>query len=243
MVSSQSHISWSTRLWLYHLDLISADQPGRVKQPSCLCWLILSVDDERCRAWEATTYTVDQPIGWLETAAYWASCPDVQVRLRSLCFDLFWRNQSYFQIKEAWWCIYPWEKNWPPWLLTVSSRWPKWSQPAMTEPWPGPWLSCDLAVTEPWSYWRCSQPAVNSPWLSCDLTVTELWPSRDRAVTELWPSRKVLAMTEPWSLGPRSRDHCSHCELTASHGKVTAQSRWGHSWLWASSVWSWLSHG
>ena len=78
-----------------------------------------------------------------------------------------------------------------PWAhgeLTVSSRWPKWSQPAVTEPWPGPWLSCDLAVTEPWSYWRCSYWAV-----------TELWLSRNLAVTELWP---LLAMTEPWSLGP-----------------------------------------
>ena len=71
--------------------------------------------------------------------------------------------------------------------FTVSSWWPKWSQPAVTKPWPGPWLSCDLAVTEPWS-----------PWLSCDLAVTELWPSRDWAVTSLWPS---LAVTEPWSLG------------------------------------------
>ena len=43
---------------------------------------------------------------------------------------------------------------------TVSSRWPKWSQPALTEPWPGPWLSCDLAMTEPWSYWRCRDWAV-----------------------------------------------------------------------------------
>ena len=94
---------------------------------------------------------------------------------------------------------YPREKNWPTWLLTVSSRWPKWSQPAVTEPWPGPWLSCDPAVTEPRSYWRCSQPAVTSPWLSCDLAVTELWPSRDWAVTSPWLS---LAVTEPWSLGP-----------------------------------------
>ena len=41
---------------------------------------------------------------------------------------------------------------------TVSSRWPKWSQPAVIELWPSrdrrdwavtsPWLSCDLAVTE-----------------------------------------------------------------------------------------------
>ena len=67
--------------------------------------------------------------------------------------------------------------------LTLSSRWPKWSQPAVTEPWPGPWLSCDLAVTEPRSYWRCRDWAVTSPWLSCDLAVTELWPRRDWAVT------------------------------------------------------------
>ena len=98
---------------------------------------------------------------------------------------------------------HPWGKNWPPWLLIVSSRWahgdlmessrrPKW---AVTEP----WLSCDLAVTEPWSYWRCSQPAVTSPWLSCDLAVTELRPSRDWAVTSPWlsPSRDHWA-PEPW---------------------------------------------
>ena len=98
---------------------------------------------------------------------------------------------------------YPWEKKLATVTahreLTYSSRWPKWSQPAVTEPWPGPWLSCDLAVTEPRSYWRCSQPAVTSPWLSCDLAVTELWPSRDWAVTSPWLS---LAVTEPWSLGP-----------------------------------------
>ena len=51
--------------------------------------------------------------------------------------------------------------------LTVSSRWPKWSQPAVTEPWPGPWLSCDLAVTELWPLL-----AVTEPW-SLGL---ELWP-------------------------------------------------------------------
>ena len=66
--------------------------------------------------------------------------------------------------------IFPWEKKWPSWLLTVSSRWPKWSQPAVTEPWPGPWLSCDPAVTEPWSYWRCRDWAVTQPWLSGDLS-------------------------------------------------------------------------
>ena len=71
----------------------------------------------------------------------------------------------------------PWEKKWPPWLLTVSSRWPKWSQPAVTEP----WLSCDLAVI-----------ILKMPWLSCDLAVTELWPSRDWAVTSPWPLLAVI---------------------------------------------------
>ena len=82
------------------------------------------------------------------------------------------------------------------------------SQPWL-EPWPGPWLSCDLAVTEPWS-----------PWLSCDLAVTELWPSRDWAVTSPWPS---LAVTEPWSLGPGAvttvvtvNSPWAHCELTVT---------------------------
>ena len=78
----------------------------------------------------------------------------------------------------------------------------------MTEPWPGPWLSCDLAMTEQWSYWRCCDWAVTWPWLSCDLAVTELWPGRDwavtwpwlscdLAVTELWP-RRDWAVTSPW---------------------------------------------
>ena len=105
-------------------------------------------------------------------------------------------------------------KNWPPWLLTVSSpwahgeftvssRWPKWSQPAVTEPWPGPWLSCDLAVTSPWLSRDRRDGAVTSPWLSCDLAVTELWPS--------------LAVNEPWSLGPG-----------AVTTVVTVSSPWAH---------------
>ena len=72
-----------------------------------------------------------------------------------------------------------------PWAhgeFTVSSRWPKWSQPAV----PGPWLSWDLAVTEPWSPWLSCDWAVTYPWLSCDLAETELWPR---------------------IIGPRSRDH------------------------------------
>ena len=67
--------------------------------------------------------------------------------------------------------------------LTVNSRWAHGDQNGHSQPWlsrdqgrdwavTSPWLSCDLAVTEPWS-----------PWLSCDLAVTELWPHRDWAVT------------------------------------------------------------
>ena len=96
--------------------------------------------------------------------------------------------------------------------LTVSSQWPKWSQPAVTEPWPGPWLSCDLAVTEPWSNWRCHDWAVTSPWLSCDLAVTELWPRRDWAVTS--PSHDWAVI-----IGPGA--------MTAV---VTVSSRWAHGW-------------
>ena len=94
--------------------------------------------------------------------------------------------------------IVPWKKNWPPWLLTVSS----W--------WAGLWLSCDWAVTEPWSYWRCRDWAVTSPWLSCDLAVTELWPLQ--AVTELWSLgpgavTSVVTVSSPWTNDhlPRTR--------------------------------------
>ena len=87
------------------------------------------------------------------------------------------------------------KKNRPPWLLTVSSPWPKWSQ---------------LAVTEPWTYWRCRDWAVTSPWLSYDLAVTELWPRRDWAVTS--PSRDWAVI-----IGPRSRDHRDHL---FSHGSL-----------------------
>ena len=66
--------------------------------------------------------------------------------------------------------------------FTVSSQWPKWSQPAVTEPWPGPWLSCDLAV----------------------IAVIELWPSL--AVTEPWSlgpgaMTTVVAVSSRWAHG------------------------------------------
>ena len=106
-------------------------------------------------------------------------------------------------------CTIPWEKNWPPWLLTVTSWWVHGDQNGHSQPWPGPWLSCDLAVTE--------------PWLSCDLAVTELWPSRDWAVTSPWPS---LAVTESWSLGPG-----------AVTTVVTVSSRWPFIFSWVIYLW------
>ena len=45
------------------------------------------------------------------------------------------------------------------------------------------------------------------PWLSCDLAVTELWPRRDWSLTS--PSRDWAVI-----IGPRSRDHHGHRELT-----------------------------
>ena len=125
--------------------------------------------------------------------------------LRSIIYQN-WANSSPML---AWiWCRFPptHEKKIG---LHDGSPWPRWSQPAVTEPWPGPWLSCDLAVTEPWSYWRCCDWAVTSPWLSCDLAVTELWPRRDWAVTS--PSRDWAVI-----IGPRSRDHRGHRELTVT---------------------------
>ena len=48
----------------------------------------------------------------------------------------------------------------------------------------------------------------------------ELWPRRDLAVTELWP-RRDWAVTSPsrdWVMiiGPRSRDHRGHRDLTVT---------------------------
>ena len=57
------------------------------------------------------------------------------------------------------------------------SQWAHCDQNGHSQPWPGPWLSCDLAVI-----------ILKMLWLSCDLAVNELWP--------------LLAVTEPWSLGP-----------------------------------------
>ena len=106
-----------------------------------------------------------------------------------------------------------------PWAhseLTVSSPWPKWSQPAVTKPLPGPWLSCDLAVI-----------ILRMPWLSCNLAVTELWPSRNWAVTSPWLS---CDLSYNWAviIGPG-----------AVTTMVRVSSRWAHSELTVTIFFSW----
>ena len=89
------------------------------------------------------------------------------------------------------------------------SPWAHGDQNGHSQPWLSRDMGRDWAVTEPWSYWRCRDWAVTLPWLSCDLAVTELWPRRDWAVTS--PSRDWAVI-----IGPRSRDHRGHRELTVS---------------------------
>ena len=84
---------------------------------------------------------------------------------------------------RAWGLIFPWEKNWPPWLLTVSSPWVHGEltvtkMVTASRDWAMTW-----AVIELWPRRDRRDWAVTSPWLSCDLAVTELWPRRDWAVT------------------------------------------------------------
>ena len=78
----------------------------------------------------------------------------------------------------------PWEKNWPPWLLTVTKM------VTASRDWA---VTC--AVIELWPSRDWAVIMLKMPWLSCDLTVTELWPRRDWAVTS--PSRDHWA-PEPW---------------------------------------------
>ena len=61
--------------------------------------------------------------------------------------------------------------------LTVNSRWPKWSQPAVT------WAVIELSPSRDWAV-----IILKMLWLSCDLPVTELWHIRDWAVTSPWLS-------------------------------------------------------
>ena len=97
----------------------------------------------------------------------------------------FWRwvvNSNNWDLPEL--ESSPWEKKlatvssgWAHRELTLSSPWAQGDQNGHSQPWPGPWLSCDLAVI-----------ILKMPWLSCDLAMTELWPSRDWAVTSPWLS-------------------------------------------------------
>ena len=96
---------------------------------------------------------------------------EIEVESHKVGVTSYWLTSLSFHVNQP---FYSWDTIFSHGELTVSTPWPKWSQPAMTEPWPGPWLSYDLAVTE--------------PWLSCHLAVTEVWPSRDWAVTSPWLS-------------------------------------------------------
>ena len=151
---------------------------------------------------------------------------EISVKYKRNYYSSLFRN-FHEEMSSARWQSLPMRKknghrDCSPWAhreLMLSSRWQKWSQPAVTEPWPGPWFSCDLAVTEPWSYWICRDWAVTSPWLSCDLAVTVLWPRRDWAVTS--PSRDWAVI-----IGP---------------GAVTTVSPWAHGELTVSSLWIFFS--
>ena len=77
---------------------------------------------------------------------------------------------------------------------------------------------------------RKKLPTLSSQWVHGELTMTKMvTASRDWAVTwaviELWPSRDwaVITVTELWprrdwavTIGPRSRDHRGHGELTVT---------------------------
>ena len=107
--------------------------------------------------------------------------------------------------------IFPWEKKWPSWLLTVSSPWAHVDQNGHSQP----WLSRDLG--RDW--------AVTQPWLSRDHTedaVIELWRRRDWAVTS--PSRDWVVIIGPGAVTTvvTVSSRWAYCELTVtiffSHG-------------------------
>ena len=79
---------------------------------------------------------------------------------------------------------YPWEKNWPPWLLTVTKM------VTASHDWAVIW-----AVIELWPSGDHTEDAVIELWLSCDLAMTELWPCRDWAVTS--PGRDWAVIIGP----------------------------------------------
>ena len=119
------------------------------------------------------------------------------------------------------WDSFPWEKNWPPWLLTVSSRWVHGDtvtkMVTASRDWAVTWAVIELWPSHDWAMiavielWPCHDWAVTYPWLSCDLAVTELWPS--------------LAVTEPWSMGPGT--------VTTM---VTVSSRWPFIFSWVNTM-------
>ena len=104
--------------------------------------------------------------------------------------------------------------------LTVSSPWAHrgltvTNMVTASRDWAVTWAVIELWPSRDWAV-----IILKMPWLNCDLAVTELWPRRDWAVTS--PSRDSAVI-----IGPRSRDHRGHRELTVS-------SRWPFifSWVW-----------
>ena len=80
------------------------------------------------------------------------------------------------------------KKNWPPWLLTMSSQWTHCEltvtkMVTASRDWAMTWAVIELWPSRDWAV-----IILRMLWLSCDLAVTELWPSRDWAVTSPWLS-------------------------------------------------------
>ena len=123
----------------------------------------------------------------------------------------------------------PWEKNWPPWLLTVSSRWAHreltvTKMVTASRDWAVTWAVIELWPSRDWAV-----IILKMPWLSCDLAVTELWPSRDLAATELWALLAVI-------IGPRSRDHRDNYFLMGHRAACVPTLMTRSTYPWSSSL-------
>ena len=108
---------------------------------------------------------------------------------------------SYYKISQSFKALKfvnnnPWEKNWSPWLLTVSSRWihgelTVTKMVTASRDWAATWAVIELWPSRDWAVialtelWPSRDWAVTSPWLSCDLASP--WLSRDHWAPEPWP--------------------------------------------------------
>ena len=119
----------------------------------------------------------------------------------------------------------PWEKNWPPWMLIVSSQWAHRELTVTKMVTASRDSAVTWAVIELWPSRDWAVIILKMPWLSCDLAVTELWPRCDWAVTS--PSRDWAVIIGPGAVTT----------------VVTMSSRWFHRELTVSSRWQFFSHG